>query len=243
MDEKALADKLKQLDQDRARLEREKLEFEQKKMQRLTLAISAVALVVSGLQVGVAWMQSRLATAQTVERFIPHIQKPETRDAALLTMAAFTDQDFVTQLAEKLKATTVLETLQSRGSGPEQARATEALSALDSRRKALLARIYDADKQKRIQATTELIQQWIGDPRLVPDLLSVGGTRTSNQSGTINALVILRETTPEALRTNISELQPFLDQARSNGPQTAALVAEVQGRLARLPAASPGPAS
>lgn len=219
MDEKALADKLKQLDQDRARLEREKLEFEQKKMQRLTLAISAVALVVSGLQVGVAWMQSRLATAQTVERFIPHIQKPETRDAALLTMAAFTDQDFVTQLAEKLKATTVLETLQSRGSGPEQARATEALSALDSRSKALLARIYDADKQKRIQATTELIQQWIGDPRLVPDLLSVGGG------------------------TNISELQPFLDQARSNGPQTAALVPEVPGRLARLPAASPGPAS
>lgn len=227
----------RQLEQERARLERDKLEFESRKLQRVTIAVSIVALLVSGLQVGVAWLQSRLAMAQTVEKFIPHLQRPETRDAALLTMAAFSDQDFVTQLAEKLKATTVLETLQSRGSAPEQARASEALSALDAQRRKLLEQIYDRDKAQRIRATTELVRQWTTDPKLVPDLLATAAapTRVQNGSGTVNALVVLREAAPDALRANANELQPFLETARGNGAQTAALVDEVKARTAETP--------
>ncbi|CAA2110125.1 hypothetical protein [Variovorax paradoxus] len=228
----------KQLSLDRERLEREKLEFEQKKMQRVTIAISMVALVVSLLQVAVAFMQSRLSTAQTVEKFIPHLQKPDTRDAALLTMAAFTDQEFVTQLAEKLKATTVLETLQAKGSDQDKARATEALSSLDVKRKQLLDRAFDDNKQTRIQATTELVRQWSNDPKVVPETIAAAGGKSGNASGVVNALVVLREAQPEALRANSAELVPFLDKVEANGPQTRALTAQVRER-AGLPASAP----
>jgi hypothetical protein len=228
----------KQLGLDRERLEREKLEFEQKKMQRVTIAISMVALVVSLLQVAVAFMQSRLSTAQTVEKFIPHLQKPETRDAALLTMAAFTDQEFVTQLAEKLKATSVLETLQAKGTDQEKARATEALSSLDVKRKQLLERAFDDNKQTRIQATTELVRQWSSDPKVVPETIAAAGAKAGNPSGVVNALVVLREAQPEALRANSAELLPFLDKVEANGPQTRALTAQVRER-AGLPASTP----
>jgi hypothetical protein len=219
---------------DRAKLEREKLEFEQKKMQKMTIAISVVALVVSLLQVGVAFMQSRLSTAQTVEKFIPHLQNLATRDAALMTMSAFADRDFVTQLAEKLKATGVLQTLQANGTEQEKANATQALSALDVKRKALLERIFDADKQARIQATTELVRQWKNDPKLVPETIAVASSRIDNPSGVINALVVLREAQPEVLRANSVELADFLERAKKNGSQTAALVAQVR-ELANLP--------
>lgn len=238
MTEAELSALQKQLGLDRERLEREKLEFEQKKMQRLTIAISMVALVVSLLQVAVAFMQSRLSTAQTVEKFIPHLQKPETRDAALLTMSVFTDQGFVTQLAEKLKATSVLETLQAKGSDQDKARATEALSALDMKRKQLLERAFDDSKTTRIQATTELVRQWANDPKLVPETIAAANARGGNASGVVNALVVLREVPPEALRANSAELLPLLEQVKGNGPQTAALAQQVRDRAA-LTASAP----
>lgn len=238
MTETELAALQKQLGLDREKLEREKLEFEQKKMQRVTIAISVVALVVSLLQVAVAFLQSRLSTAQTVEKFIPHLQKQDTRDAALLTMSAFTDQDFVTQLAEKLKATSVLETLQAKGSDQEKARATEALSSLDVKRKQLLERAFDDNKQTRIQATTELVRQWSNDPKVVPETIAAAGGKAGNASGVVNALVVLREAQPESLRANSAELVPFLERVEGNGPQTRALTAQVRER-AGLAASTP----
>lgn len=235
MTEAQLIQEKEQLALERAKLEREKLELEQKKLQRITIAVSTVAVVVSLLQVLVGWLQSRLATAQTVEKFIPHLQKQDTRDAALLTMSSFVDQRFVTQLAEKLKATTVLEALQTKGSAQDQTQATQALSALDLQRNALIDKLFDADKPVRIAATTELVRQWAADPKLVPQLIEVAGTRTANQSGTINALVVLREVPAENLRANAADLGPLLDKARANGPQTAALVAEVQQRSSAPP--------
>jgi hypothetical protein len=234
MTEAELIAKQDQLAADRTKLERERLEFEQKRLQRMTVAVSAVALVISLLQVGVAFLQSRLATAQTIEKFIPHLQKQETRDAALLTMSVFTDRDFVTQLAEKLKATAVLETLQAKGSTEEKAQASEALSALDIKRADLIAQMFDANKQKRIAATTELVRQWAGDPKIVPQVIEAASTRLTNQSGIINSLVVLREAAPETLRANSAELAPFLEKAESNGPQTRELVADVSRKTTRV---------
>ena len=219
-----------QLSLDRAKLEREKLEFEQKKSQRITIAISVVAMVVSLLQVTVAWLQSRLSTAQTVERFIPYLQKQETRDAALLTMSGFVDRDFVTQLAEKLKATGVLETLEAKGSAQEKSQASAALSALDQRRQALIAAMFDPDKPTRLKATNEVLRQWSSDGRTVPQLIEFAMAHLDNQSGIVNALVVLRDVAPETLRANAGDLATFLEKARANGPQTAALVGEVANR-------------
>ena len=230
MSESDLAKEKEQLALERAKLEREKLELEQKKLQRITVAVSTVAVVVSLLQVGVAYLQSRLSTAQTVEKFIPYLQKQETRDAALLTMSGFVDQKFVTQLAEKLKATTVLETLKSKGTEQEMSQASEALLALDKKRDALVDRMFDAEKQVRIAATTEVVRQWSTDPQIVPKVIDFASSRLSNQSGIINALVVLREAPSDSLRANAAELGSFLEKAKANGPQTAALVAEVTQR-------------
>lgn len=227
MNETELIKKQEQLAADRIKFERERLEFEQKKLQRLTISVSAVAVLVSLLQVGVAFLQSRLATAQTVEKFIPHLQKQETRDAALLTMSAFADQVFVTQLAEKLKATSVLETFQNKGSDQEKTQALAALTALDKKRKALIEQIFNSNKQTRIEATTELVRQWSGDSKIVTEIIEATSSRLTNQSGVINSLVILREAPSETLRANSSELSILLEKARTNGPQTAALVAQV----------------
>lgn len=227
MTESELVKETEQLALDRTKLEREKLELEQKKVQRITVAVSSVAVIVSLLQVLVAYLQSRLTTAQTVEKFIPYLQKQETRDAALLTMSGFVDQKFVTQLAEKLKATTVLETLQANGSEQEKSQASEALSGLGEKRRVLIERMFDAEKQVRIAATTELVRQWSTDPKIVPQVIDFASSRLSNQSGIINALVVLREAPSEGLRANAAELGPFLEKAKANGPQTAALVAEV----------------
>lgn len=226
-----LAARQAKLDAERTRFERERLEFEQKKMQRITVAVSVVALLVSGLQVGVAFLQSRLSTAQTVEKFIPHLQKPETRDAALQTMQAFIPAELVTQIASNLKATSTLEQMATRGTEQEKTQATAALSALDERRRALVLQIYADDKTQRIRATTELVRQWATDPKLVTVLLDIADDRSQNLSGSINALVVLRECPPEALRANAAELMPFLDKVKGNGSQTAALVAQVQERV------------
>ena len=230
MTDEDIAAQRQQIADERAKLEKDKAEFEQKKLQRITIAVSSVAVFVSSLQVGVAFLQSRLATAQTVEKFIPHLQKPETRDAALLTMSVFTDQGFVTQLAEKLRATTVLESLQANGTAVEQAQASTALSALDTRRGKLIEQIFAQDKPTRVAATTELVRQWMADPKLLPELVEFAETRTTNTSGVVNTLVVLREANPEQLRANAGDLAPLLDKAKANGPQTADLVNQVMAR-------------
>lgn len=230
MTEQELAAGREQLLADRAKLDREKAEFEQKKLQRVTIAISTVAVFVSLLQVGVAFLQSRLAAAQTVEKFIPHLQKTETRDAALLTMTVFTDQSFVTQLAEKLKATAVLEVLQAKGSAGEKEQASTALSSLDRRRKELIAGMFSDDRSVRITATSEIVRQWKDDGRLAGELLDFAGSRVANQSGTVNALVVLRGLSQEQLNANTDELTAWLEKAKQNGPQSAALVEEVIAR-------------
>ncbi len=227
MTDAEIAEKQTQLAAERTKLERERLEFEQKKMQRLTIAISCVAVVVSLLQVMVAFLQSRLTTAQTVERFIPHLEKQETRDAALLTMSAFIDQNFVTQLAERFKATVVLETLKEKGSEQEKTQASNALTALDISRTDLIGRIFSPDKEVRIKATGELVRLWIGDPKVVPEVIGAASAQLGNQFGVVNALVVLREAPSETLRANAPELSAFVERAKTNGPQTSALAAQV----------------
>jgi hypothetical protein len=224
------ADLTSPLELERAKLERERLEFEQKKLQRMTIAVSIVALAVSGLQAFVAFKQSQLATAQTVERFIPYLQRGDTRDAALVTMSAFLEGGLVTQLADKLNATGALETLKTQGSSSEQKQATAALDAVEQRRGALVDRLFDASKPVRIQATAELIQQWRDDPRTVSQVLARAARSASEPSGTINSLVVLSNAPPSVLAANEAELQHYLDRVRGNGEQTAELVDKVRQR-------------
>lgn len=216
---------------ERLKLDKEKLEFEQKKLQRLTIAVSFVAVAVSLLQVGVAYIQSRTSQAQTIEKFIPYLQKNETRDAALHTMSSFVDREFVTQLALKLKATAILENLQTKGSQEEKQLASAALSSLEEQRKELVKKIFDSNKMVRIEATSEAIRQWANDPNMAYVLLEFASKNISNHNGIVNTLIVLRELPPESLRANSDELNSFLGKAQNNGQKTAGFVNDVNERM------------
>lgn len=82
------------------------------------------------------------------------------------------------------------------------------------------------------------MRQWSSDPKVVPETIAAAGGKSGNASGVVNALVVLREAQPEALRANSAELVPFLDKVEANGPQTRALTAQVRER-AGLPASAP----
>ncbi len=228
------------LQTERLAFERERLEFEQRRASRLTGIISVVAVVVSCMQVWVATRQVRiadqqraLAEAQTFEQFIPLLLQPQTKDLALTTMEPFVNRDVVLKLGRMLRATAAVEQLSEQGTPAERDSAQQVLTALDRQRAGLVEQLFSAERATRIAATTELVRHWSGDARLVEDVLDVAATHLDNRSGTINALVVLREAAPEVLRTHAETLGPFLAAARQNGQQTAALADAVAQRSAQ----------
>src|SRR5262249_23692903 len=104
---------------ERIKFEREKLEFEQKKLQRDHRNFSRSDNRIAPSSRYCIFTKPS-ANSTDSRKFIPYLQKQDTRDAALLTMSGFVDQQFVTQLAEKLKATTVLEAFQAKGTEQEK---------------------------------------------------------------------------------------------------------------------------
>src|SRR5262249_44748291 len=154
------------LDDDRTKFERERLEFEQKKSQRLTIVVSFVAVLVSSLQLGVAFLQSKLTAAQTIEKFIPYLQKAETKDVAILVMQEFSDRELVTRLAGAIKATTALQEIKEQGTPNQVKQVTVVLDELAQKRASLIQRMFGAEKADRIAATTELQREWRSDTKV-----------------------------------------------------------------------------
>lgn len=175
----------RKLELERTKLEREKAEFEQKKLQRVTIAVSFVAVLVSGMQAVVAWKQAGAATrqadaaseqadtagtlaklnkAQTLEKFISHLQNPNTRSTAILVMDQISDHDLVLKLAESVKDTTAISQLSEKGSPANMKEAENILDELAKKRGALIERMFGKDKTDRIAATTELQSNWRADP-------------------------------------------------------------------------------
>lgn len=50
------------------------------------VSISLVAVIISAIQVYAAMQNNKLIEAQTVESFIPHLMRDETKDVALIAM-------------------------------------------------------------------------------------------------------------------------------------------------------------
>lgn len=231
MTEQELKKQLEKLENDRVKLERERLEFEQKKFQRLTIAVSFVAVLVSVLQVGVAYLQSQLTAAQTIEKFIPYLQKAETKDLAILVMQEFSDRELVTRLAGALKATTALEEIKEQGTPKQQQQVTVVLDDLAQKRTDLIKRMFGSDKANRIAATTELQREWRSDTRVVQEVVAMAAQQPTNKSGVINTLVLIRDFPTDVLRANTAEIEPLLDSVINNGDQTARFVRQVREKL------------
>lgn len=232
MTEQELKEQREKLDLERTKFERERLEFEQKKLQRLTIAVSFVAVLVSALQLGIAFLQSKLTAAQTIEKFIPYLQKAETKDVAILVMQEFSDKELVTRLAGAVKATVALQEIKEQGTPEQKQQVTVVLDELAQKRASLIRRMFGPDKPDRIAATTELQREWRSDTRVVPEVVALAAQQPTNKSGAINALVLIRDFPTGVLRANAAEIEPFLDAVVNNGSQTEVFVRQVRDKLA-----------
>lgn len=231
MTEQELREQRDKLDNDRVKFERERLEFEQKKLQRLTIAVSFVAVLVSALQLGIAYLQSQLTAAQTIEKFIPHLQKAETKDIAILVMQEFSEPDLVTRLASSLKATGALQEIKEQGTPEQQQQANTILDELAQKRSALIKRMFGTDKADRIAATTELQREWRSDTRVVPEVVALAAQEPTNKSGIINTLVLIRDFPTGVLRANAADIEPLLEAVVGNGLQTEGFVHQIREKL------------
>lgn len=185
-----------QLAKDQLQLERDKLEFERKKREEKFLvrnfgsitagAISVLAVLISLGQVYIGWQQRRiaeaqvsiashqdkLAEAQTVQRFIPHLVGQESeKELALIVMDSFVNRDVVTKLATKVPSkgsVAALQSLSRQGGDADKKLAQSALDELANRRKQLVEQMFDSDLNKRRTATDQLIREWSADPELIP---------------------------------------------------------------------------
>lgn len=218
------------LELERLRLERERLEFEQKKRGETLLVknfgsiligiISFFAFLVSATQAYIAWQQRRLTEAQTVERFIPHLIKSDSRTLALTTMKSFVDSELVLTLAANLESSPTLEKYAKQGSPEEKQVAQQALDELANRRSSLISQMFSDDKNTRIAATTTLAREWNADPKVIAEALAFANSHRTSKSGIINTLVLFQSFHPLLLKPHYEDLINFLDSVKDNGDQT-----------------------
>lgn len=91
--------------------------------------------------------------------------------------------------------------------------------------------IFDADKTKRIGATTRLIIEKKHDPDAVKQSVNLALQHPENKSGVINTLVFLENVDPVVLKQNRAEIEKLLKASQTNGGQTAGHIAKVQALL------------
>jgi len=229
-----------EFDFEKIKFERERLEFEQKKLQNITAIVAIVGVIISSAQSWVAYKQSNLTAAQTIEKFIPHLQKDDTKDTAILIMQNFCDNSFLTRLASSIKATGALQTMSVQGSASEKSMAVKQLTELDKQRSQLIEQMFGEDKKSRISATTELQIRWKSDIHVVPQavdralrvLKSSEADYTSNMSGVINTLILIRDFPLEMLRANEGSIDQLLQEIyKKGGAQSNRLARQIQDRL------------
>jgi hypothetical protein len=76
------------------------------------------------------------------------------------------------------------------------------------------------------------MKNYSNDPALVPELLSYARTRTDNEDGIYNTLVVLSHINRgERLRPYVDEIRQFAQSVESIGPRIKGRVAKLLDRL------------
>lgn len=176
---------------------------------------------IAAQQQSMAQIQVKVGQAQLISTFMDSLlsDNPKRQKLAMAAvLVALPDDGFgLVQIVSKDQ------------SNPEAQKT--ALGLLDQRRSSLILNCFSDDKATRIRATTELVQGWQADDKLVPELMQTASKNLGNASGVINALVVLENVNLVALQANKEAVEPFLKSVVSAGPQTAGHVAQVRARL------------
>ena len=175
--------------------------------------------------------EENLRKAEIIGHFVPHLQNPETRDAAILALQELIDPKVAVALAKSFQAKKALEQVAQNAASPAQKQATDAVKSLDADLDRLVGQIYSSDKDTRIRATTELIRNRANDQDLVPKLLAAAPAHMDNPGGTINALVVLESAPAVSQPVHRDALLKLIEKAEANGPQTAAIARRLRDKL------------
>ena len=196
-------------------------------------SVSVVAVIVSAIQVYTATQNNKLIEAQTIESFIPHLMKKETKDIALIAMNKYVDRTIVNDMAALLGSETALTVLSKKGSESQKNSSSNTLNELNTRRTVLITKMFDPDKGTRIGATTQLIRNWDHTAQLLEDALLFAKTKSKNKSGTINTLVLLSYFSAELLNSYQEELNDYFNIVKDNGSQTRSNIEKVRENMAQ----------
>jgi hypothetical protein len=166
-------------------------------------------------------MQVRVGQAQLISTFMESLlsEKPQRQKLAIegVLVALPEEGPRLVQIVSEDKSSPAV----------QQA----AIASLDQRRSRLITDCFSGDKLTRISATTELIQGWLRDKKLVTQLVETAQKNSTNASGVINTLVVLENVDGSLLAAHADLVTQFAESVRSAGPQTAGHVAQVEARL------------
>jgi len=213
---------------DQAAFQEEKLKFQRSKRFSIAAIVSLLALVISGLQVWVPIEQRKLSQAQTVQQYIPHLIREDTRDLAIKSLTNYFDDEYIIDVAESYKSTVTLNQLAKSQDAKTQEQARLALAEIATTRAQLIQNIFSDDRAARIQSANEIVTNWKSDPLLVSDLIDYAKLNFDNVNGVYNAAVVLNSLNVSTLRANAGIVEEFIDLVNdTNRNKTKALLRDI----------------
>jgi len=211
-----------------AEFQEEKLKFQRSKRFSIAAIVSLLALVISGLQVWVSIEQRKLSQAQTVQQYIPHLIREDTRDLAIKSLTNYFDDEYIIDVAESYKSTVTLNQLAKSQDAKTQEQARLALAEIATTRAQLIQNIFSDDRAARIQSANEIVTNWKSDPLLVSDLIDYAKLNFDNVNGVYNAAVVLNSLNVSTLRANAGIVEEFIDLVNdTNRNKTKALLRDI----------------
>jgi len=211
-----------------AAFQEEKLKFQRSKRFSIAAIVSLLALVISGLQVWVSIEQRKLSQAQTVQQYIPHLIREDSRDLAIKSLRNYFDDEYIIDVAESYKSTVILNQLAKSQDTKTQEQARLALAGIAATRAKLIQNIFSDDKAARIQSANEIVTNWKSDPLLVSDLIDYAELNFDNVNGVYNAAVVLNSLNVSTLRANAGIVEEFIDLVNdTNRNKTKALLRDI----------------
>ena len=228
MDERELKKLELELLADQAAFQEEKLKFQRSKRFSIAAIVSLLALVISGLQVWVSIEQRKLSQAQTVQQYIPHLIREDSRDLAIKSLRNYFDDEYIIDVAESYKSTVTLNQLAKSQDAKTQEQARLALAEIATTRAQLIQNIFSDDRAARIQSANEIVTNWKSDPLLVSDLIDYAKLNFDNVNGVYNAAVVLNSLNVSTLRANAGIVEEFIDLVNdTNRNKTKALLRDI----------------
>ena len=228
MDERELKKLELELLANQAEFQEEKLKFQRSKRFSIAAIVSLLALVISGLQVWVSIEQRKLSQAQTVQQYIPHLIREDTRDLAITSLRKYFDDEYIIDVAEIYKSTNTLNRLANSQDEKTKEQARLALDVIAKTRTELIQNIFGDDKAVRIQSANEILTNWKSDPLLVSDLIDYAKKHFDNVNGVYNAAVVLNSLNVSTLRANAGVIEEFSELInRTNRNKTKSLLKDI----------------